>query len=415
VSTAAFLLGLVAVVSSLLGLLAPRRPHSLSAITFFIGWLASDLAAFHAIAKLLVALVVLGTSGGFPSSALGAAGLITLAVSVAIDLVLVRRQRTATVALDAAVREVIPDAPSVRSEHIAWRTLARPFPTDASGVSITRDIAYGEHGRHRLDVFTPDDGRANCPVLLQIHGGAWFSGHKEQQGQPLMRHLARNGWVCVAINYRLSPTASFPDHLIDVKRALAWTRAHIAEFGGDPTTIAVTGGSAGGHLAALVGLTANVPRYQPGFEDVDTSVVACVPVYAVLDLVNTAGVRAGFTAKTYDHLMSRALMRTSLRDDLEGWSAASPLAQVKPGAPPFFVVQGSQDTLVWREEARHFVTAMRDAGNVTAYAEVPYAQHAFDILMTRRSIETVRAIAQFLDHAVASRQRSHDSDGGSHV
>ncbi len=65
----------------------------------------------------------------------------------------------------------------------------------------------------------------------------------------MMHELALRGWVCVAINYRLSPRATWPDHVVDCKRALAWVREHIAEYGGDPAFIAVSGGSAGGHLA----------------------------------------------------------------------------------------------------------------------------------------------------------------------
>src|SRR3989442_2578192 len=102
---------------------------------------------------------------------------------------------------------------------------------------------------------------------------------------PLMLPLAAEGWVCVAANYRLSPRAAFPEHLIDCKLALRWVREHIESFGGDPDFVVVTGGSAGGHLAALVALTANAPEYQPGFEDTDTSVTACVPFYGVYDLV----------------------------------------------------------------------------------------------------------------------------------
>ena len=86
-----------------------------------------------------------------------------------------------------------------------------------------------------------------------------------------MPHLAAQGWVCVAINYRLAPRDPFPAHIVDVKRAIAWIREHIAEYGGDPSYLAITGGSAGGHLAALAALTPNDPAYQPGFEDADTS------------------------------------------------------------------------------------------------------------------------------------------------
>ena len=84
-------------------------------------------------------------------------------------------------------------------------------------------------------------GVTNAPVLVQIHGGGWIIGDKREQGRPLMHHLAANGWVCVAPNYRLSPRVSFPEHLIDVKRALAWVREHVAEYGGDPGFVAITG------------------------------------------------------------------------------------------------------------------------------------------------------------------------------
>ena len=111
-------------------------------------------------------------------------------------------------------------------------------------------------------------------MLLQVHGGAWILGKKDQQGIPLMQHLAAQGWVCVAINYRLSPRDPWPAQAIDVKQAIAWIREHIAEYGGDPDYIAITGGSAGGHLTALTALTPNDPEWQPGFEDADTSVAA---------------------------------------------------------------------------------------------------------------------------------------------
>ncbi len=114
------------------------------------------------------------------------------------------------------------------------------------------DIAYGEHGtRNHLDIWRrPDlDRGGKAPVLLQVPGGAWMVGSKRQQAYPLMSHLAELGWVCVAINYRLSPRSTWPDQIVDVKRALAWTKEHIAEYGGDPDWVAITGGSAGGHLS----------------------------------------------------------------------------------------------------------------------------------------------------------------------
>ncbi len=105
----------------------------------------------------------------------------------------------------------------------------------------------------------------------------------------MLSHLAANGWVCFNLNYRLSPGATFPDHLVDLKAGLAWIREHADQWGIDPNFIAVTGGSAGGHLAALMGLTANDPEYQPGFEDADTSLQAAVPIYGVYDFTSRLG------------------------------------------------------------------------------------------------------------------------------
>ena len=94
------------------------------------------------------------------------------------------------------------------------------------------------------------------------------------------------------MNYPLSPKARWPQHLVALKRAIGWIRANIAEYGGDPSFLAVTGGSAGGHLSAMLALTGNDPALQPGFEYVDTSVQACVPHYGVYDFTAEDGTRA---------------------------------------------------------------------------------------------------------------------------
>ena len=166
-------------------------------------------------------------------------------------------------------------------------------------------------------------GTRDAPVLVQIHGGAWMTGNKRTQGRLLMNRLARAGWVCVAINYQLSPRVRYPEHLVDCKRALAWVRDHVGEFGGDPSRVAVTGGSAGGHLAALVALTANDPAFQPGFETVDTSVMACVSMYGAYMLgelfaVTGWGRRAGAW-------MGRVVAGVDVRTHRSVYDSASPL------------------------------------------------------------------------------------------
>ena len=259
-----------------------------------------------------------------------------------------------------------------------------------------RDLSYGDAGRrNHLDVWCRADlpAGARAPVLLQVHGGAWVMGQKLGQAHPLMAHLAERGWVCVTINYRLSPRATWPDHIVDVKRAIAWTRATIAEHGGDPAFLAITGGSAGGHLSSLAALTPNLAAYQPGFEDADTRVHAAVPFYGVYDLTDSAGT----ANRALVPLLAQRVFKTSLDDDRAAWDLASPITHAGPGAPPFFVLHGVNDTVVPVEAARAFVERMRAGSDQpVAYAELPRAQHAFDVFPSVRAHHTVHAVERFL-------------------
>jgi acetyl esterase/lipase len=293
-----------------------------------------------------------------------------------------------------------PDAASQLHElpsQVPLRRIARPFRMRHAGVARVRDVAYGPAGhRNHLDVYRPRERSGLCPTLLQIHGGGWTIGRKDQQALPLMNRLASDGWVCVAANYRLSPRATFPDHLIDVKRALAWIRTEGVRHGVDPDFVVVTGGSAGGHLAALLALTANDPRYQPGFEAVDTSVAACVPFYGVYDFLDRHGARGSASMVPF---LERVVMKCSPTTERARWDEASPIARVHEGAPPFFVIHGTHDALAYVEEARHFVAALRAVSrNPVLYAELPGAQHAFDTFHSRRSAHAVDAVACFLGY-----------------
>jgi acetyl esterase/lipase len=245
------------------------------------------------------------------------------------------------------------------------------------------------------------------PTLLQIHGGGWVIGRKDQQGLPLMYHLASRGWVCVAANYRLSPRATFPDHLIDVKRALAWIRRAGAEHGADPDVVVVTGGSAGGHLAALMALTAGDPSLQPGFEDVDTSVAACIPFYGIYDFLDRYGARGRESMRPF---LERYVMKCSPDHESARWEAASPIARVHAGAPPFFVIHGTHDALAPVEDARHFVRRLREtSAQPVLFAELPGAQHAFETFHSVRTRHTLRAVTHFAEQVVAARQREAES------
>ncbi len=258
------------------------------------------------------------------------------------------------------------------------------------------DIPYGPHGRaNRLDIWRrPDlDRTGRAPVLVQIPGGAWTSGNKRGQAHPLMSHLAELGWICVSINYRLSPRNTWPDQIVDVKRAIAWVKAHIADYGGDPDFVAVTGGSAGGHLSALAALTADDTRLQPGFEDADTAVQAAIPFYGVYDFSRTDRALHPIMVP----FLERLVVKRRRRDAPEVFAHASPISHIGPDSPPFFVLHGRNDSFIPVEQARSFVHRLRAVSRQqVAYAELPFAQHAFDVLGSVRARHAAAAVGQFL-------------------
>ena len=151
-------------------------------------------------------------------------------------------------------------------QQVSFRDWRAPFAMGHPDVEVIKHIPYGPAGvRQQLDIYRPRHiPEGGCPVVLQIHGGAWMMGDKGGQALPLMYELASRGWICVAANSRLSPSVSFPTHLHDCKSALCWIREKGSEYGMNTDFVAVTGGSAGGHLTALMGLTANRRELQPG-------------------------------------------------------------------------------------------------------------------------------------------------------
>jgi acetyl esterase/lipase len=268
------------------------------------------------------------------------------------------------------------------------------------------DLSYGDAGsRNHLDIWRrPDlarDGRA--PVLLQVPGGAWVTGNKRGQAHPLMSHLAELGWICVAINYRLSPRSTWPDQIVDVKRALAWTKEHIAEYGGDPDWIAITGGSAGGHLSSLAALTSNDPQFQPGFEDVDTRVQAAVPFYGVYDFTRSDNSMHPLMVP----MLAKQVFKLRRNEIGDPFRNASPVTHISEDAPPFFVLHGRNDSLIPVEQARSFTARLREVSREpVVYAELPCAQHAFEIFGSARAAHAAVAVEQFLAEVYAKRPAS---------
>jgi acetyl esterase/lipase len=300
----------------------------------------------------------------------------------------------------AAVAEELADFPRAPEEtrfprsHLVFPLLM----LFARSVKHTRGVVYHSEGRRRvrLDIYRPAADAADDelrPAVIQVHGGGWIFGSRMEQGIPLLNHLAANGWVGFNIDYRLSPRATWPDHVIDVKRAIAWVRAHADELGIDPGRIALTGGSAGGHLVAHAALTANDATYQPGFEEADTSVAAAVPFYGLYDWLDAELQHPGIR----DWLLEELVMKRRRAEDPDAFRNASPPYLVHRDAPPFLIFHGEVDTLVPVEDGRRFAKRLEAVSQSPArYVELPAGEHAFDIFPSLRTARVVEGIERFL-------------------
>jgi acetyl esterase/lipase len=376
-----------------------RTPSYLAAASLPVVWPAAELSLPVLTAHL--AASALAVRRGALRSASGRVSVALDLASTAALVVLVRRARQAGLVLAEALVDGLgadyqlravsprPGASQVTTRSAVVRTLRvhKRYVHDA-------DIAYGPDGTfNHLDIWRDPDVRpgGDAPVLVQVPGGGYVGGNKQGQAYPLMSRMVEQGWLAVSINYRLAPKAQWPAQIIDVKRALAWVRAYIAEYGGDPRFAAVTGGSAGAHLAALAALTPGDPDFQPGFEDADTSVEAAVPLYGVYDWT-PPNVWKSMQA----YLLQFGIMTHTFAEAPSDYEQASPARRIGSGAPPFFVLHGADDVFAPADQARQFAQHLREAGGTVAYGELPGAQHAFDVLATPRALSPADAVGRFL-------------------
>ena len=375
--------------------------------TFAFGWPTSELAPLY-LAGSVLDTVRRALLGHF-SSRSGRMSLAVKAVTWALLAFIQRRNVKSEPYFDAGLREALgEDYAKVAAESRSSRRRAGVFGTGWSRrryVEKTSTVRYGPHRPNVADIWRrsdlPRDGRA--PVLLQIPGGAWSIGMRRPQAYPLLSHLTERGWICVSVGYRVSPRHSWPAHIVDIKRALAWVKENIAEYGGDPDFVAVSGGSAGGHLTALVALTPDDPQYQPDFPEADTSVVAAVPVYGRYDWFSTEGDgRPQFIA-----FLQKFVVKKPFLGNRREYLDASPITRLRPDAPPFFVLHGTDDSIIPVPEGREFVEELRKVStSPVAYSEIPHAQHAFDFFGSPRGHYTAEAIERFLSWVHATRDQT---------
>lgn len=257
-------------------------------------------------------------------------------------------------------------------------------------------VRYGDHPAQLLEVWRrPDLPGGPAPVLLFVPGGAWVQGTRVLQGHTLLHHLVRQGWVCLTMDYRVSPVHRWPRHIADVNAAIAWARANVDRFGGDRGFVAVAGCSAGGHLAALAGLTPGDPTFRGELLDhADTSVDAVVGIYGRYDWQD----RSTPTRANFQGFLERVVVRRSQNRHPEVFEAASPVARVHADAPPFMLIHGDSDVVIPVGEARAFRDALRAVSrNPVEYREIPRAGHAFDLVDTSHARRCAVEVSHFLN------------------
>lgn len=287
-------------------------------------------------------------------------------------------------------------APDVRLWHPA-------DPADALSVNEIRGIAYyagkdADDFRHRLDLYLPQ-GKSGYPVILFVHGGAWVHGDNRRYGliSSVGEFLASRGIGVVMPNYRLSPGVKHPEHIKDVARAFAWTRRHIAEYGGDPGMLFVAGHSAGGHLATLLATDERWLRAENASRADIKGVIAISGVYRIpsgnadvflggssekslrfdeMFPIRTAGAKADADSREAKGLpVGVNIFGPVFGDDPKIRADASPIHHVQRGLPPFLLINADKDLPLLPKMAEEFDESLRRHGVESKWITVAQRNH----------------------------------------
>lgn len=263
---------------------------------------------------------------------------------------------------------------------MTFTSLAQPGgpPSQArlpDGAVAHRDLAYvpGGHERQKLDLYLPKGG-TNLPLIINIHGGAFKMGSKEQ-GVPL--DYLSLGYAVASINYRLSQHAKFPAQIEDCKAAVRWLRAHAAEYRIDPNRIAAWGASAGGHLAAMLGTTGDTREFDVGGNlEQSSRVQAVVDYFGPTDFLQMDA-HCLPNGMTHDPANSpeSELVGGAIQEHKDRVARANPITYVTPGDPPFLICHGDADPMVPHHQSELLEAALRKAGVPVIFYTVKGAGH----------------------------------------
>lgn len=277
---------------------------------------------------------------------------------------------------DAQLRRERPGGPSTRPRGPFGEQYGT-LPKVPPGVRVIRDLTYaGESQSQKLDLYmTPSVGPR--PAVLFIHGGGW-RGRDKAEFPWYCAMLAQYGYVTASVNYRLSDEAKYPAQIEDVQEAVRWLRRNAATYGINPHQIGVVGGSAGGHLAALLG----------GMEDEGSRVQAVVACFAPVDLVDNGDPTSA----------ERQLMGVAHNENPQLWNNASASTHISPNDPPVLLIHGDQDETVPLFVSERYHDRLKRGGVQTQFFVVRGAAHAFRGRHINPSLEQIDGIVlKFLE------------------
>ena len=262
--------------------------------------------------------------------------------------------------------------------------------------TVHRDLPYVTNGhvRQQLDLYLPE-GERSLPLIVWIHGGAFRLGDKGD-GVPL--EYVEQGYAVASINYRLSQHALYPAQIEDCKAAVRWLRAYAAQYGLDPQRVVAWGPSAGGHLAAMLGVTGHVRAFEVG-EHLERSsrVRAVVDYFGPTDFLQMDAHRLphGMVHDAPDSPESE-LVGGPIQEHPDRVAQANPIAYVRPDAAPFLIVHGEVDPLVPHHQSELLVAALQEAGVEVSFYTVPGGGHG-GFTDPRVAILTRAFLARYLE------------------
>jgi acetyl esterase/lipase len=265
---------------------------------------------------------------------------------------------------------------------------------DAAGPSVARDVEYARVGKERLalDLHMPA-GEPRAPLIVWVHGGAWRSGSRESM--PLAA-LVEQGYAVASVDYRLTPVAPFPAQVHDIKAAIRFLRAKQAELGVDAKRIAIAGDSAGGHLAALVGVSAGVAELEGDVGDHDGESSA---VQAIVDFYGPTNLTTILDQSTPHGLGVRIpalqlLLSGQPEDKPEGAKVASVVTHVDASDPPLLIIHGDQDPQVPINQSHELVGRYEEFKLPVQFEVVHGGAHGGDEYYDAERIEIVRGFLE---------------------